>query len=172
MIRKATAKDIDAVEKIYKEVHKHHETNTNYCNWDAKVYPLRADAENAEKAGTLYVYEEEGEVLGAAIFNHVQPPEYDNLKWNVEALGDEVIVLHTLSVSPRGRNRGIAKKLVAFGEQLGCELGCKTIRFDTSEFNKPAYSIYTGVGYAVVGKTLVYTSESMAEILYCFDKKL
>ena len=172
IIRKASAKDVDAVEIIYEDVHKDNENNNNYCNWDAKVYPLRADAERAEAAGTLYVYEEDGEVLAAAIFNHIQPPEYGKLKWNVEASGDSVIVLHTLSVSPRGRKRGIAKKIVAFGEELGRELGCTTIRFDTSEFNKLAYSIYTGLGYAVVGKILAYTSESMAKFLYCFDKKL
>ena len=75
IIRKASAKDVDAVEIIYEEVHKDNENNNNYCNWDAKVYPLRADAERAEAAGTLYVYEEDGKVLAAAIFNHIQPPE-------------------------------------------------------------------------------------------------
>ena len=57
----------------------------------------------------------------------------------------------------------LQKKIVAFGEELGRELGCTTIRFDTSEFNQLAYSIYTGLGYAVVGEILAYTSESMAK---------
>lgn len=172
IIRKATAGDIDAVEKIYKEVHAHNMSNTNYCNWDNRIYPLRADAEGAEKAGTLYVFEEDGDVLGTAIFNHLQPPEYAQLEWNVKAEGNEVIVLHTLCVSTRARNKGIAKKFVSFGEELGRKLSCRAMRFDTSEFNKPAYGIYTGLGYAVVGKVLVHTSESMSQILYCFEKQL
>ena len=70
IIRKASVKDVDAVEIIYEEVHKDNENNNNYCNWDAKVYPLRADAERAEAAGNTFpVYEEDGEVLAAAIFN-------------------------------------------------------------------------------------------------------
>ena len=32
IIRKASAKDVDAVEIIYEEVHKDNENNNNYCN--------------------------------------------------------------------------------------------------------------------------------------------
>ena len=191
MIRKATEKDVDTVAKLYEELHADHDSHPNYCNWDRRIYPVRQTAEKAFRGGWLYVYENDAadysdgqneninensevspQILGAVILNHIQPQEYAGMAWNIEAEAEDVFVIHTLCVSPRARKMGIGKQFVAFAEQLGKELGCKAMRFDTSEFNKPAYTLYTSQGYAVVGKTLVQTSERMMEILYCFDKKL
>lgn len=183
MIRKATTEDLSNVAALYQELHAYHDTHRNYCNWDKRIYPVRATAEDAEKRGFLYVCEREetpdGEsggngnpILAAVILNHIQPEEYRGVSWETAAEGEEVFVIHTLVVSPRARKQGLGKKMVSFAEALGKSLGCKVMRFDTSAFNKPAYTLYTGLGYRVAGKTLVETSESMIQMLYCFEKKL
>ena len=45
MIRKAAASDIDAVEKIYDELHQAEEEGTTTIGWLRGIYPVRATAE-------------------------------------------------------------------------------------------------------------------------------
>ena len=55
MIRKATAADLDAVAAIYEAVLDREEaTGCRWTNWERGVYPCRATAEKALRAGTHY----------------------------------------------------------------------------------------------------------------------
>ena len=160
VIREAGAADIGAVEQLYNDVLEKQERETNYTNWQRGLYPTRADAERAQQAGTLYVAEANGPempprtIAGAVILNHDQPEEYGNLKWSVEAEGEEVLVAHTLCISPHFRNTGLGRKFVVFAEELAKSQGCRTVRFDTYEGNTPATALYTKLGYTIVDNSL------------------
>ena len=54
MIRKAAAPDIDAVEKIYDELHQAEEEGTTTIGWLRGIYPVRATAEAALDRGDLF----------------------------------------------------------------------------------------------------------------------
>ena len=75
MIRKGTPADLDRAEEIYNEILDQQAAAVNYTNWVKGVYPTREDARRALEAGTLFVMEEGGEVVGVANLNHIQPPE-------------------------------------------------------------------------------------------------
>lgn len=171
-IRKATAADLDGVEAIYNAVLDHQAATVNYTNWEKGSYPTRATAETALAAGTLYVQQEGGELVGCAIFNHEQLPEYAKIDWAYPAEGEEVMVIHTLCVHPAASGRGMAKAMVAYAEDLGRSRGCKVMRFDTYEGNLPARALYTGLGYRFAGGTEFFFQGYIHEILVLFEKQL
>mgnify|MGYP000288068915 FL=1 len=49
IIRKATEKDLDAVEKLYDEIHTAEEEQKQQIGWIRGIYPVRSTAEMALK---------------------------------------------------------------------------------------------------------------------------
>ena len=171
-IRKATAADLDGVEAIYNAVLDHQAATVNYTNWEKGSYPTRATAEKALAEGTLYVQSDGDALVGCAVFNHEQLPEYANIDWLYPAEGDQVMVIHTLCIHPAASGRGLAKALVAYAVQLGRAQGCTVMRFDTYEGNLPARALYTGLGYRLAGGTEFFFQGFIHEILVLFEKEL
>ena len=58
--------------------------------------------------------EEDGEVYGCVNLNGEQLAEYAALNWSVPADPEDVMVIHTLCISPRWAGRGKAREFVAF----------------------------------------------------------
>lgn len=174
MIRLAKQADIDEVEKIFNEVLDTPEM-VRTTNWLKGGYPTRADAQKALDVGTLYVGEDEtGRLYGAVNLNHIQPPEYANIPWKIEPEcdGAEVLVIHTLCIRPSCAGRGYGKEFVIFSGKIAQEKGCKTIRLDTYEGNKPAESLYSSLGYTLAGKSLFHFQNVIWETLICMEKKV
>ena len=67
-------------------------------NWIKGVYPTEKNARAGLEAGTLYVGEMDGEIVGSYVLNHIQPEEYAKLDWEFPGEGDEIIVIHTLCI--------------------------------------------------------------------------
>ena len=151
MIRRAEQNDIDAIAGIYRHIHEKEKQNLLTTGWIADVYPVRETAQVALERGDLFVYEEEGSVLGAAIINHVQVDVYAEGNWRRKADDREVMVLHTLVVEPSAGHRGIGRKFVDFYESFARENGCPELRMDTNEINVVARSFYKKLGFAEVG---------------------
>ena len=55
IIRKATIYDIDAVEKLYDDIHTAEEEGKQTIGWIRGVYPVRATAEMALERDDLFV---------------------------------------------------------------------------------------------------------------------
>lgn len=171
-IRKATNADLDGVEAIYNAVLDDQEQHTNFTNWQRGSYPTRKTAEGALAAGTLYVQEDGGKLIGCAIFNHEQLPEYAAIDWAFPGEGAQVLVIHTLCVAPAASGKGCARALVDYAETLGRSLGCTTLRLDTYEGNTPARSMYTKLGYRFAGATEFFFQGYIRETLVLFEKAL
>lgn len=172
-IRRGTAADLDACAAIYEEHLDHEAAGVNYTNWQKGLYPTRATAEQALAAGTLYVCEEPDGVLSAcANLNHIQPAEYGAIPWSIPAVGEEVLVIHTLVVRPTRAGQGRGRAFVAFAEALGRSKSCKVIRLDTYEGNTPARAFYPKLGYRFAGLTEFFFEGFITENLVCFEKNL
>lgn len=129
-IRKATAADIDGIEKIYDDIHTAEERGEQTIGWIRGVYPVRATAEAGLQRGDLYVMEEDGELLGTAIINDIQVDVYKGGKWDCEAADDEVCVLHTLVISPYAKDRDCGRTFVKFYEDYALQHGRHELRID------------------------------------------
>ncbi|MBR2021136.1 MAG: GNAT family N-acetyltransferase, partial [Clostridia bacterium] len=64
---------------------------------------------------------------------------------------NEVMVLHTLAVSPKHFGKGIGKKFVEFYEQYALSNGCRYLRMDTNANNTKARAMYKKLGYKEIG---------------------
>lgn len=151
MIRKATYTDLDAVEALYLEIHDAEARGAITTGWLREIYPVRATAEAALARDDLFVMEEGGAIIGAAIINRIQVDVYVGADWEYEASPDEVCVLHTLVISPVLTGRGYGSAFVHFYEDYARVNGCMELRMDTNARNRAARSLYAKLGYKEVG---------------------
>lgn len=151
MIRKATVHDIPAVAAIYDEIHSEEEKGRLEVGWERNVYPTEQTALNALSAGELFVEEQDGAVVGAAIINQKQVDVYEDGNWSVDAADEDVMVLHTLVISPRAGGKGLGREFVRFYEEYAGMHGCRYLRMDTNERNSRARAMYRKLGYREIG---------------------
>ncbi len=172
MIRKATAKDIDKVELLYRDILTYEKDHTNYTNWVMDVYPTRQTAIDGLNADNLYVIEDNGEICASIILNHIQPEVYDKIHWKYEAEKEDILVIHTLSVSPYKKGKGYGGELVRFAFKKAEELGCASVRLDTYAANIPAASLYKKEGFRYCGTAFSVLNGVIPEMQIFFEKRI
>ena len=96
---------------------------------------------------------------------------YENARWQADAPPEKVMVLHTLTVSPKFKGRGFGTEFVAFYEDYARKSGCTALRIDTNAINLPARALYKKLGYTEA--CIVQTSFNGIDgvNLVCLDKK-
>ena len=151
MIRKALETEIPAVAAIYDKLHTEEEAGRVTIGWIRGVYPTEDTARMALNRGDLFVQEDGGKVVGAAIINQTQVDAYYGGPWKYAAQDAEVMVLHTLVIDPDTAGRGLGKQFVAFYEDYAGENGCKVLRMDTNSRNAGARAMYAKLGYREAG---------------------
>ena len=147
MIRKAVYPDVDAVAGIYDALHGLEESGAVTVGWIRGVYPTRATALDALQRGDLFVFEDGGAVLAAAVINRIQMDAYRGAPWKYPADDSRVCVLHTLVVSPSAFGRGIGTRFVRFYESYAAGHQWPELRMDTNARNLRARAMYRGLGY-------------------------
>ena len=172
MFRKATMADAAAIAAIYDELHTAEEEGRARIGWVRGVYPVRRPAEDAIQRGEMFVEEIDGQIVAAAKINQTQEPAYAHAPWAHPAPEEEVMVLHTLVVSPRLKGAGYGTGFVAFYEQYALDHGCKYLRMDTNEKNQAARSLYRKLGYTEVGVVPTVFNSIEGVQLVCLEKKL
>lgn len=171
-IRKAKISDIDDIEKIYEKIHDSEEKGLTTIGWIRMVYPTRKTAADALNRNDLFVMEDEGNIVAAAIINQVQVDEYKYASWRHIAKDNEVMVLHTLVVDPDQKSRGYGSAFVAFYEKYAKEQGCTSLRMDTNERNMGARRLYQHLGYEEVGIVKCVFNGIPDVQLVCMEKYL
>lgn len=151
MVRKATAKDIDAIEKLYDETHDAEEAGKQVTGWIRGVYPTRDTAEMALKRDDLFVLEDDGVIYGTGILNKAQVDVYRDGHWRHEVPDEQVCVLHTLVISAASVGKGYGREFLQYYEKYARDLGCTELRIDTNARNAVARSIYKKYGYEEIG---------------------
>lgn len=151
MIRKATERDIPAVAQIYSDIHTLEEKGLYTTGWLRDIYPTRLTAEKAVMNDELYVLEEDGMILASARLNRNQEPEYAHVNWRYAAENHEVLVMHTLVVSPAVSGKGYGRAFAAYYENMARSMGCKALRIDTNARNLRARRMYANLGYREAG---------------------
>ena len=151
VIRRGTQADLVSVEQIYNDIHTAEESGISQIGWIRGVYPTKATAQAALERNDLFVLEEEGKVLGTALINQIQVPDYAKGNWEFEASPEEVCVLHTLVISPEAAGKGYGTKFVKFYENYARSHNCKELRMDTNARNTAARAMYKKLGYKEIG---------------------
>lgn len=172
MIRKANRQDIKEVAKIYDEILEQEEAGNVRIGWIKGVYPTEATAQEALDKDELFVYDEDGIILAAAKINQKQEPAYESAAWEYDAPDQEVMVLHTLVVSPRQAGNGVGSEFVKFYEDYALQQGCRYLRMDTNEINANARRLYKKLGYREAGIVPCNFNGIENVNLVCLEKRL
>lgn len=146
-IRAAEEKDLNAIEKIFDDIHDADESGALTVGWTRDVYPTRETAMAALSAGELFVISDGGDIVCSGIINQQQVDVYEGAPWECRAADEEVMVLHTLAVSPACSGKGYGSAFVGFYEDMALGHGCRDLRMDTNERNTNARALYKKLGY-------------------------
>lgn len=146
--RKAKEKDLNYIEQIYSDIHIAEESGQVTIGWIRDVYPTRATAEKALERDDLFVgLDENNDIVGVAIINQQQVDIYYQGNWRYPAEDSQVMVLHTLVISPKHSGKGYGTEFVRFYESYALENNCPYLRMDTNEINQNARTLYKKLGY-------------------------
>lgn len=151
VIRKARETDISGVVKIYEKIHAWEQDGRMQIGWLPGVYPVERTAVDALKRQDLFVMEEDGLVVASAIINQNQVEAYRDGSWQFQVRGEEIMVLHTLTVDPDRGKMGFGRQFVEYYERYALEQGCSFLRMDTNEKNQAARLMYKKLGYQEAG---------------------
>lgn len=156
-LNKADEADIDAVGVLYDAVCDHLETGVNGPHWKKGVYPTRADAEAALKAGELYVCRAGEQIAGTVRLSHIPENGYTGVRWSTPDDYGRITVLYALAVHPDYMNKGVGTFIMQEAERIAREEGCMALRLDAVKDNLPAERLYVRCGFHYVAtKSLGY----------------
>ena len=146
-IRLAEMSELNAVERLYNELHDAKEAGLIPTIWKRGVYPSRATALAALERNDLFVMEKNGELIGSAVINQIQDGVYAGAPWKHDVPDSRVCVLHTLVISPAASGRGLGTAFVRYYEQFALSRGWRELRLDTNARNNAARSLYRKLGW-------------------------
>lgn len=146
-IMKAEERDIVAVAGLYDEIHSAEENGLMTIGWKRGIYPTEETAGKAFDDGELFVGYEGDTLVGCAIINQKQVDVYSGAPWRHDAENNDVMVLHTLVVSPSHSGKGYGTRFEAFYEEYARRKGCHYLRMDTNKRNIAARSLYRKLGF-------------------------
>lgn len=164
-IRLASLKDIDNIMDLIKHCIKDMQSHGIY-QWN-ESYPTAEIFEEDIKSESLYILKDKSNYLGIIAINEEQSPEYQELKWLIEA--GRALVIHRLAVNPEWQKQGIARQLMDFAEKYATEKGYTSIRLDAFSENPRALNLYERRGYNKVGQVFFPNRELP---FYCYEKRI
>lgn len=164
MIRKGKKDDIPAVMNMVRDTVRIMKEENN-DQWD-ETYPTASIFETDIQNGSLFVLEEEGQVIGSITVDQNQPAEYKPIPWRKE---DVSFIFHRLVVNPQSRGKGEATKLIHYAEQYAIANQVPYMRIDTYSLNKKAQKLFEKNGYIKVGEMPYHGKTSP---YFCYDKLL
>jgi len=163
IIRKGNKTDLENIMKMYKSCVTGMLAN-DIDQWD-DTYPNTEIISEDLNAGTYYVSEIDGTIIGGINIDRNQDHTYLALDW--EDKSDSFLVVHRLGVKEEFWNKKIGKDLMLFTEKLVIEKGLKSIRLDTYSGNPKAMEFYRRIGYSELGTIDLKPDKNK---YFCFEK--
>ncbi|WP_150916032.1 GNAT family N-acetyltransferase [Robertmurraya sp. DFI.2.37] len=164
MIRKGKSEDLYTLMEIVKETVKIMEEEEN-DQWN-ETYPnmeiFAADVQNS----SLFVMEENGEIIGSITVDRNEPVEYGQISWRYFG---PAYTFHRLVVNPFARKNGAASNLIRYAEKVAIENGIPYLRIDTYSLNVKAQRLFTKLGYQKAGEMSFHGKKLP---FYCYEKRL
>ena len=148
---KAVSQDLPFIAGIYDEIHTQEEAGNATVGWVRGVYPTLETAAQALNRDDLFVLKADGQIVGAAVINQCQVDVYRDAPWDCRPDDAQVMVLHTLVISPKAAGNGFGRAFVRFYEEYALAHGCPYLRMDTNARNLRARAFYSGLGYREIG---------------------
>lgn len=149
-LKLAEKSDFDRIIVFFKYVIDNTETMPAHCRWVFGLHPTSAKIKRYVDEGTMYLHEEDGEIISAVAMLPYQEEDYHGTVWAEDLPDNEVAALHLLCVNPKYQRRGIAGETLAAVYEIAKAMGKKSVRLDTLGSNISAQMMYEKLGYTKV----------------------
>ncbi|WP_446051126.1 GNAT family N-acetyltransferase [Zobellia laminariae] len=128
-------------------------------------YPNKEAFELDIERGELYVFEEDGQVIGTIVLSTLMDEEYVPVEWLTPS--DKNIYIHRVSVHPDLQGKGYAQKLMAFAEDYARKNAFVSIRLDTFSQNKRNQKFYETRGFERLGD--IFFPKQSEHPFHCYE---
>lgn len=105
-------------------------------------FPSQDMVRDAIYSGSQFIGVENDKIVAAYIMNHDCDNAYHTVQWHIDAVENEVVVLHALRVLPDYGGQGYSKQLVEHAIQTAKSWGQKAIRLDCIVGNDVPMKVY------------------------------
>lgn len=149
--------DLPALERLYRASAEEMRGTAHDVWWEFGVHPSSEYLIAEVRAGNLFVAIAgadaacERRVAGALVLNSQQGADYARIPWRVDAVGEDVAVLHLVATSPEARGRGVARGMLERAAGLARQRGARALRLDVFDNNEPAIALYRTFGFFDLG---------------------
>lgn len=151
IIRRCEQSDIASVGQFYDKVVRYLDEHINYPKWQYKQYPSESSVRAETDNGSQYIVEEDGEMIGAFVFNDDPQGDYSKGKWECDLPSGAFMVIHGLAIDPEWHGKGIGTRVLEYCINNARERGFKAIRLDIVPDNTPAAHLYEKMGFTYAG---------------------
>lgn len=171
----ATRQDFESIMAFYDDVIENTLEIELYARWMKGKHPTSDGIMSYIDKGTMYLYKDNGSIVGAMAVTMYQTEEYHAVEWLQNVADDEVAVIHILAVSPDRQSEGIGSEMIREAVRLVKANGMKAVRLDALASNTPAHKVYKRLGFEYRGKQLLFAENTGWTDFYFFelvDKKM
>lgn len=152
MFRHAMEGELEKIIQFYDKAIERNQASEFNVRWQKNVHPSHSLIQSSLKQEELLVLEENGDILGACILNHVYHKDYQQISWGIEANDNEIGVIHVFATSPKHFRKGIGTKMLRNILEYAVKKNMRTIRLDVFKSNTPAIALYKHVGFECRGE--------------------
>lgn len=166
---RATQHDFDGIIAFYDDVTARTAGMGLYARWSKGKHPTEEGIQIYIEEGSMYLYRENGGIVGAMAVTMYQGEEYHAIEWARQVGDDEVAVIHILAVSPDRQGEGIGSEMIREAIHLAQANGMKAVRLDALASNTPAHRIYERLGFVQRGQQHLYAENTGWTDFYFFE---
>jgi ribosomal protein S18 acetylase RimI-like enzyme len=165
----ATQNDFDAIIAFYDDVTERTPEMATYARWSKGKHPTVEGIRTYIDEGSMYLYREEGNIVGAMAVTMCQGEDYHAIEWSKQVPDDKVAVIHILAVIPNAQGKGIGSEMIREAIRLAQNNGMQAVRLDALASNMPAHRIYERLGFEYRGKQHLYAENTGWTDFYFFE---
>ena len=170
-LQPATSADFESVLSFYDDVIERTPGIEIYAQWFKGKHPTAEGLRACIDEGSMYLYRENGAIVGAMSLTMYQGEEYHAIKWIQEVSDDDVAVISIFAVSPDRQCVGIGSVMVREAIKLAYENGKKAVRLDALASNTPGHRFYERLGFEYRGRQYLYAENCGWKDFYFFEFK-
>lgn len=168
-ITKAQISDYESVIAFYDDVIARTRDISIYARWKKNQHPTPQGIKAYIDEGSMYLYKENGKIIGAMAVTMYQGEDYDAIEWNQQVSDNEAAVIHILAVCPDNQGKGVGSMMIRQAIAMAKTNGQKSVRLDALASNTPAHRIYRNIGFEYRGKQHLYAENTGWTDFYFFE---
>lgn len=169
VLQRASLEDYDSIIAFYDDVIERTPEIEKYARWQKGKHPTAEGIRDYIGEGSMYLYKEQGVIVGALAVTMYQGEDYHAIEWSRRVQDDEAAVIHILAVSPDRQGSGIGSEMLHEAINLAKAKGMKSIRLDALASNTPAHRMYERLAFVYKGKQHLYAENTGWTDFYFYE---